>query len=84
MNEYERQESIKHCKWVDEVVCPCPWILTAEFLEEHQIDFVAHDIAPYGGSNEEDIYAEMKKLGKFKETKRTEGISTSDIITRVL
>jgi len=26
----------------------------------------------------------VKKIGKFKETKRTDGISTSDIIMRIL
>lgn len=32
----------------------------------------------------DDCYALVKKLGKFKETKRTDGISTSDIIMRIL
>ena len=28
MTEYERSETVKHCKWADEVICPCPWIPT--------------------------------------------------------
>ncbi|XP_058197841.1 choline-phosphate cytidylyltransferase 1-like isoform X2 [Rhododendron vialii] len=31
-----------------------------------------------------DVYEFVKALGKFKETKRTEGISTSDIIMRIV
>ena len=32
MNQYERQETIKQCKWVDEVICPCPWIVSVVIL----------------------------------------------------
>ncbi|KAM0948712.1 putative rossmann-like alpha/beta/alpha sandwich protein [Dioscorea sansibarensis] len=31
-----------------------------------------------------DVYEFVKALGKFKETKRTEGISTSDTVMRIL
>lgn len=34
-------------RWVDEVVEDAPWVITVEFLDEHQIDFVAHDALPY-------------------------------------
>lgn len=84
MNEKERVDIIKHCKWVDEVICPCPWIITLDFLEEHNIDFVAHDDAPYGSAGQDDIYKDIKKAGKFAATQRTEGISTSDIILRII
>jgi len=58
-------------------------MVTPEFLEEHQIDYVAHDDLPYAGAgNVVDIYEPVKKLGKFLPTKRTEGVSSSDIITR--
>jgi len=31
-----------------------------------------------------DVYEFVKKIGKFKETKRTDGVSTSDLIMRIL
>lgn len=84
MNEYERSEAVKSCKWVDEVVCPCPWVITKDFLDEKQIDYVAHDAIPYNSAGSGDIYTEVKKMGKFFETKRTEGVSTSDLIVRII
>ena len=49
-----------------------------------QIDFVAHDDLPYKSAGHQDIYKEIKAMGKFVATQRTEGISTSDIIARVV
>ncbi|PLB35904.1 choline-phosphate cytidylyltransferase [Aspergillus candidus] len=80
----ERAESIRHCKWVDEVIPDCPWIVTPEFIDEHQIDYVAHDDIPYGADEGDDIYAAIKAQGKFLVTQRTEGVSTTGIITRVV
>lgn len=50
MSERERAETLMHCKWVDEVIMPCPWIITLDFLNKHNIDYVAHDDAPYGSA----------------------------------
>lgn len=61
MNEEERSEIIKHCRWADEVICPCPWIVTLDFLRANNIHYVAHDEAPYGSAGADDIYAEVKK-----------------------
>lgn len=36
----ERAETLRHIKWVDEVIAPCPWIITPEFVEKHRIDYV--------------------------------------------
>ncbi|EEE68089.1 hypothetical protein OsJ_26135 [Oryza sativa Japonica Group] len=86
MTEDERYESLRHCKWVDEVIPDAPWVINQEFLDKHRIDYVAHDALPYadtsGAAN--DVYEFVKAVGKFKETKRTEGVSTSDIIMRIL
>ncbi|MED6213049.1 T-complex protein 1 subunit beta [Stylosanthes scabra] len=86
MTEAERYESLRHCKWVDEVIPDAPWVINQEFLDKHNIDYVAHDSLPYadtsGAAN--DVYEFVKAIGRFKETKRTEGISTSDIIMRIV
>ncbi|KAL8711323.1 MAG: hypothetical protein Q9220_004220 [cf. Caloplaca sp. 1 TL-2023] len=80
----ERTETVRHCKWVDEVIPNCPWIVTPDFLEEHKIDYVAHDDLPYGADEGDDIYAPIKKQGKFLVTQRTEGVSTTGIITKIV
>lgn len=80
----ERAESVRHCKWVDEVIPNCPWVVTPEFIEEHMIDYVAHDDLPYGAAEGDDIYAPIKAQGKFLVTQRTEGVSTTGIITRIV
>ncbi|KAK4254631.1 hypothetical protein QN277_009986 [Acacia crassicarpa] len=86
LTEKERYESLRHCRWVDEVIPDAPWIVTQEFLDKHQIDYVAHDSLPYADASGagKDVYEFVKSVGKFKETKRTEGISTSDIIMRII
>ncbi|KAJ7530381.1 hypothetical protein O6H91_14G002100 [Diphasiastrum complanatum] len=86
MTEAERYESLRHCRWVDEVIPDAPWVVNQEFLEKHQIDYVAHDALPYADATSagKDVYAFVKAAGKFKETKRTDGISTSDIIMRII
>ncbi|KAK1257574.1 hypothetical protein QJS04_geneDACA014367 [Acorus gramineus] len=86
MTEDERYESLRHCRWVDEVIPNAPWVLTQEFIDKHEIDYVAHDSLPYADVSGagKDVYEFVKSIGKFKETKRTDGISTSDLIMRML
>lgn len=80
----ERSETVRHCRWVDEVIEDCPWIVTPEFLSKHQIDYVAHDDIPYGAAEGDDIYKPIKEQGKFLVTQRTEGVSTTGIITKIV
>lgn len=86
MNEIERSEIIRHCKWVDEVIMPCPWIINLDWARSKGIHYVAHDDNPYnaGGGGAKDIYYDVKKNGFWRTTQRTKGISTSDVVLRII
>ncbi|CAI4996690.1 BEM_collapsed_G0023240.mRNA.1.CDS.1 [Saccharomyces cerevisiae] len=84
LTDKQRCETLTHCRWVDEVVPNAPWCVTPEFLLEHKIDYVAHDDIPYVSADSDDIYKPIKEMGKFLTTQRTDGVSTSDIITKII
>lgn len=73
MNDKERYEAVRHCRYVDEIVTDAPWVLSDDFIRDNKIDFVAHDEIPYGGDDCNDIYAPLKARGMFVATERTEG-----------
>ncbi|KAG8760560.1 hypothetical protein FRC14_002801 [Serendipita sp. 396] len=84
MTHAERCESARHCRWVDEVAEDAPWIIDEDFIRKYQIDYVAHDEDPYKGVGTDDVYGYIKSQGKFVPTRRTPGVSTSDLIERLV
>jgi choline-phosphate cytidylyltransferase len=84
MKYAERAGALPHIRWIDEVVERAPWKIEAEFLAEHAIDLVAHDGDPYPAAGGSDLYEVPRALGIFRAAPRTPGISTTDIIQRVL
>ncbi|CAI5445323.1 unnamed protein product [Caenorhabditis angaria] len=80
----ERSDSVRHCRYVDEVCRICPFDDNLQFMDSMKIDFAAHDTEPYVLGNVTDIFAEHKACGRFLATQRTEGTSTSDSIYRIL
>jgi len=83
-SEAERCESVRQCRYVDEVICPAPWVITEDFLAQNRIDFVVQNGAPYPMGDIADIYAPLKDAGRFLNVQRTEEVSTSDYITRII
>ena len=37
MQDVERYESLRHCRWVDEVIPDAPWVITEQFLLDHDV-----------------------------------------------
>ncbi|CEF99073.1 Rossmann-like alpha/beta/alpha sandwich fold [Ostreococcus tauri] len=87
-DEVERLEMVRACKWVDDVIEDVPYEVTDEFTDElfekHGVDYVVHGDDPCLLPDGTDAYAYPKRIGKYKEIKRTEGVSTTDIVGRLL
>lgn len=87
MNDEERSAAVAGCKWVDEIVPGAPYIMTPEYLnmviEKYQIDYVVHGDDPCIVDGK-DVYEDAKKRGIYRSIPRTEGVSTTDIVGRML
>lgn len=42
MSHAERCESVRHCRWVDEVVAEAPWVIDEEFLAKVRFILMEH------------------------------------------
>eukprot|EP00878_Enallax_costatus_P010790 GHUV01011267.1.p2 GENE.GHUV01011267.1~~GHUV01011267.1.p2 ORF type:complete len:126 (+),score=22.41 GHUV01011267.1:756-1133(+) len=60
---------IRSCRWVDEVVKDAPWVITKEFLDQHNIDYVAHDDLPYADNSgqADDIYGPVSHPSSWQQ-----------------
>eukprot|EP01133_Synstelium_polycarpum_P003749 gene3749-4323_t len=84
MNEDERYKAVKACKWADEVAEGAPYSATVPFLKSLNCDFCVHGEDISVGADGLDVYEPIKKSGMFRFIKRTEGISTTELVGRML
>lgn len=84
----ERLALVSGLKWVDEVIANAPYAITEDFMNrlftEHKIDYIIHGDDPCLLPDGTDAYALAKKAGRYKQIKRTEGVSSTDIVGRIL
>ncbi|EDQ91057.1 uncharacterized protein MONBRDRAFT_20281 [Monosiga brevicollis MX1] len=84
LTQEERYKLVKAVKWVDEVVTDAPYTFNLDFLEQNNCDFVVHGDDITTNADGEDAYHIAKKSGRYKEYQRTQGVSTTDIVGRML
>lgn len=87
--EEERKTIAESCKWVDEVVENVPYVMNEEYIQDvvfnkYKCDYIAHGDDPCLTPEGNDVFASAKRLGRYLELKRTEGVSTSDYLGRML
>lgn len=84
MNEQERYKMVRACKWADEVVEGAPYTATLETLDKYNCDFCVHGEDISVGADGRDVYELVKQAGRYRTIKRTEGISTTELVGRML
>jgi ethanolamine-phosphate cytidylyltransferase len=69
---------------VDEVVVDAPYLTEVRTLDEHECGFCVHGDDVTTMSDGRDCYEEVKSAGRYKECKRTHGVSTTALVGKLL
>ncbi|VDD85403.1 unnamed protein product, partial [Enterobius vermicularis] len=75
---------VRGIKWVDEVVEGAPYVTTVKTLDKYGCDFCVHGDDITLTAEGVDTYEEVKRCGRYKECPRTAGVSTTDLVGRML
>ncbi|GAB1224576.1 hypothetical protein ENUP19_0207G0020 [Entamoeba nuttalli] len=86
MKEEERNIAVRSCQWVDEVVDGIPYWDTELFMmKDLHIDYVVHgDDISLNTTTGNNSYQAIIDAGMMKIVPRTDGVSTTDIIYRMM
>lgn len=82
--EEERYKMVRGIKWVDEVIEGAPYVTTLETLDKYDCDFCVHGDDITVTADGVDTYKIVKDAGRYKEVQRTAGVSTTDLVGRML
>ena len=79
----QRIASVAACRYVDEVLPNAPLIVDRPWIEIHDINLVVHgdDMSP---EQLKHLYGVPIEMGIFRTVQYTKGISTSEIIRRIV
>lgn len=80
----ERYEMVRSIKWVDEVVEDAPYCTYQKTMDDNNCQFCAHGDDLTMDAEGNDTYAEIKAADRYLEFKRTAGVSTTDLVGRML
>ena len=79
----ERVASVADCKYVDQVLPNAPWRIDRAWIIQHHIQLVVHG-DDYAEDQLDDIYNVPREMGILRTVPYTKGISTTEIIRRIL
>ncbi|KAH3677057.1 hypothetical protein WICMUC_001963 [Wickerhamomyces mucosus] len=84
MNFNERSTSILGNKWVTEVIPNAPYVTDPKWMDKYRCKYVIHGDDITTDANGNDCYGIVRDQGRLKLVKRTNGVSTTDLINILL
>lgn len=72
------------CRWATTVIPHAPYVTSLAWMSHYGCQYCVHGDDITSDSNGEDCYRYVKEAGRFKVVKRTPGISTTDLVGRML
>jgi len=84
MQQEERYALLAHIKWIDQILYDVPYSPQLATLERAHADFCIHGDDMPVNADGVNAYDEMERAGRLRIIRRTEGVSTTDIIGRLL
>jgi ethanolamine-phosphate cytidylyltransferase len=84
MNLAERTLAVEACRFATGVVPHAPYVTSLPWISHYGCRYVTHGDDITSDASGEDCYRFVKRAGRMKIVKRTEGISTTDLVGRML
>jgi len=80
----ERCLAVEACRWATKAIPHAPYVTSLPWISHYGCQYVVHGDDITSDSSGEDCYRYVKAAGRFKVVKRTPGISTTDLVGRML
>ncbi|KAF1358685.1 hypothetical protein EJ07DRAFT_179386 [Lizonia empirigonia] len=80
----ERVMAVEACRWATKAVPHAPYVTSLPWISHYGCHFVVHGDDITSDSDGKDCYRYVKAAARFKVVKRTPGISTTDLVGRML
>jgi ethanolamine-phosphate cytidylyltransferase len=81
---HSRVAAVEACRWATKCVPFAPYVTSLPWVSHYGCKYVVHGDDITSDSNGDDCYRFVKAAGRFKVVKRTPGISTTDLVGRML
>lgn len=80
----ERVMAVEACRWATKAIPHAPYVTSLPWISHYGCHYVVHGDDITSDSDGKDCYRYVKAAGRFKVVKRTPGISTTDLVGRML
>lgn len=83
MTMNERIRAVAACRYANQIIANAPLKITAEYMDEFDLQMIVH-ADEIDDDTRDEWYSIPIQYGRYCEVKRTVGVSTTDIINRII